>query len=161
MPYINSDDKPSFLPPSRGLGKDFFNPKGTPQDPVPSPGENHGQQKSMSRYQFNRSLDRDPKIRQDLAKGLQKPLYSKEVNEAIEEIKAKLPQNLGGIIDENELRSLGSTKKQVERYWEEKHELRELSKDGLTAEEVKKLHRDEFKTKYFEHLLDLHKDKKE
>ncbi len=171
MPYINSNDRPSFLPPPHEPVKNSFNSKNSPVKPVSDPMNSHeekivpgsqvsGQPKSILRYKFERSLDKDPKIRRELAKGLKKPLYSKEVDKAIQDIKAELPKSFGSVIDANELRSLGSARKQSDWYSQEKQLVRELSKDGFTREEIKQHKRSNFKTDFFKHLLGLDKDKK-
>ncbi len=116
--------------------------------------------KSVKRSDFERHF-KSYETRQEVAKGLGLALSSPKVTEALNEMKKELDINLGAVIDEGEQRSLGSSPKLQERYYEERDELRKLQEGGLTAPELKKIRTDRFKRDYVPDLIEkLGKGKK-
>lgn len=169
MPYINNNDKPSFLnrkiptTPQKGLDK-----------PSAPPNEKKDFSKPLVKTQkqdeslfggksqitgFNRSLEKNPEIRKKLAEKLGKKLYSLEVNNAIKEIEEKMKNvNRDGIITKKEVESMYDVRHYgLKGYLEKKHEMEDMTKGGITQKEKWEFTRKEKIRAFLKNLFGLDK----
>ena len=183
MPFLN--DKPSFLSkpnkPSEPVkrttasdetrfdiddkgvahvGQETFFPK--PNIPAKKHEESLVEgDESLSRYTFNRSLEKNWALRKQLARELNiKNPYSPEVDKAIKDIEAKLPESFGSMIDETERQNLDSPTRKREKFWRQRIRTQEEMKDGMiTRDELIERDRAKVKESFFRRLLGLTKKK--
>ena len=152
MPYIDDKNKPSFLnrPPAG------YQEKPAAKSSAPSEKEDKsllGEKSQVARFEFEKSLRKNQEIRQELAKELKIRPNSPEMNAAIKDLKEKVPKIFGGYIDKREAERL---KKKF--YWDEKHELQEMAKDGITSQESKQLAKSKIKNNFLKRLFGIDKE---
>lgn len=87
----------------------------------------------VSKYEIGRSLRKDPKTRNYLKREL-KLKNQKEVDAKITELEKRIPERFGGFIDKAEAK-----RSMYEEYWNEKRDIREKLKDGITVQESKEI----------------------
>lgn len=169
MPYINNNDKPSFLNkqtpkmPPKSPNKTSAPPNekkdfSKPLVPIQKQDESlfHGKSQITG---FNRSLEKNPEIRAKLAKKLGKKPYSPEVNAAIKEIEEKMKNvNRDGIITKKEIESMYDTRHPgVKNFWDQRHEVTEIRKGGITQKEGWEFTRKEKIRDFLKNLFGLDK----
>lgn len=157
MPFLNNNEKPSFLNKSTPniFPKSQLGPKSNPgkaldrlhQNPdhgkdIPMPRVLPTQKEEslfagksqISRYEFERLLEKNPKIRQKLAKELKAGLYSSQMAAEIKKIKSRIPQRFGSFINKAE-----AARAIFEEDWNQKYDIKEKSKKGLDTKEIKEI----------------------
>ncbi|MDO8530170.1 MAG: hypothetical protein Q7S10_02075 [bacterium] len=172
MPYLNNNNKPSFLGKgnssmpklNQSSPKNNLASKGSPfteskvfQKPKSPALQNKtfssAEKFDRSRINLERSLDKDTKARRDLAKKLGFPVWSTKMNEAVKDIKKRVPEIFGVNIDEQESRSWFKPEKE---YWEKKHEWEKAAPGGIDLGESKELKRGDVKRKFLEEWFKPH-----
>jgi uncharacterized protein YhaN len=156
MPYLNSENKPSFLNgsdsqmPQKGINKGLVFSRPIPAKEDKSLFRGRSQ---ISKYEFERTLDKNKELRKELAKELrERNPYSEKVNQAIREIKAKIPATYGSYIDQEEAKRLWRRE-----YWEKKHKMEQEREGGVTLQEIKQRKIEEKKIGFFKRLFGIDK----
>lgn len=147
MPYIDPKNRPSFL------NKPSDKPGARPSAPAQKDDSLLSEKSQVSRYEFEKSLRKDKDIREQLAKELKMKPYSPEMDAEVKDIKEKVPKIFGSYIDKMEAEKL-----ERKQYWDEKHELQEMAKGGITPQESKEIAKSKIKNKFLKNLFGVDKE---
>ncbi|OGZ69376.1 MAG: hypothetical protein A3D44_02895 [Candidatus Staskawiczbacteria bacterium RIFCSPHIGHO2_02_FULL_42_22] len=132
MPYIDDNNKPSFLDKNKGSSyvpkREPLGPKGFSQKESFKGG---GIISDIKRKVG--SVDFRKKIGVELGN---KPWDSKAVSDVVKDIESKLDR-FGTVIDKNEIRSLGSEAAKLNAYWDSIHAREEEFRDRIITPEEK------------------------